>query len=47
MISGGLGPTMGKAVRIGLMGRTATEEMVERLLSGVRGALQGGAARRG
>ena len=40
MISGGLGPTMGKAIRIGLMGRTATEEMVERVLRGVRGALE-------
>jgi alanine-glyoxylate transaminase/serine-glyoxylate transaminase/serine-pyruvate transaminase len=35
MISGGLDPTMGKAIRIGLMGRTATEEMVDRVLTGV------------
>jgi len=39
MISGGLEPTMGKAIRIGLMGRTANEEMVERMLDGVREAL--------
>ncbi len=32
MISGGLEPTKGKAIRVGLMGRTATEEMVERLV---------------
>ncbi|MGH2819931.1 MAG: pyridoxal-phosphate-dependent aminotransferase family protein [Actinomycetota bacterium] len=41
MISGGLDPTMGKAIRVGLMGRTATEEMVERVLSGIRTALGG------
>jgi alanine-glyoxylate transaminase / serine-glyoxylate transaminase / serine-pyruvate transaminase len=35
MISGGLDPTMGKAIRVGLMGRTATEEMVDRVLDGV------------
>jgi len=35
MISGGLDPTAGKAIRVGLMGRTATEEMVDRLLSEV------------
>ena len=40
MISGGLDPTMGKAIRVGLMGRTATEEMVERVLAGVRQALR-------
>ena len=39
MISGGLTPTMGKAIRIGLMGRTATEEMVDRMLAGVKAAL--------
>jgi alanine-glyoxylate transaminase/serine-glyoxylate transaminase/serine-pyruvate transaminase len=39
MISGGLAPTMGKAIRIGLMGRTASEEMVDRVLDGVREAL--------
>lgn len=33
MISGGLDPTMGKAIRIGLMGRTATPEMVDRVLT--------------
>ena len=32
MISGGLTPTMGKAIRVGLMGRTATPEMVDRVL---------------
>jgi alanine-glyoxylate transaminase/serine-glyoxylate transaminase/serine-pyruvate transaminase len=35
MISGGLTPTMGKAIRIGLMGRSATDEMVDRVLAGV------------
>ena len=39
MISGGLTPTMGKAIRIGLMGRTASPEMVDRVLSGVKTAL--------
>lgn len=39
MISGGLDPTMGKAIRVGLMGRTATEEMVERVITGVKEAL--------
>lgn len=38
-ISGGLAPTLGKAIRIGLMGRTATDEMVERVLDGIRKAL--------
>ena len=32
MISGGLDPTMGKAIRVGLMGRTATTEMVDRVI---------------
>jgi alanine-glyoxylate transaminase / serine-glyoxylate transaminase / serine-pyruvate transaminase len=40
MISGGLTPTAGKAIRIGLMGGTATEEMVDRVLEGIAGALQ-------
>jgi alanine-glyoxylate transaminase / serine-glyoxylate transaminase / serine-pyruvate transaminase len=40
MISGGLEPTAGKAIRIGLMGRTATTDTVDRLISGVRGALE-------
>ncbi len=35
MISGGLTPTQGKAIRVGLMGRTATDEMVDRVLEGV------------
>jgi alanine-glyoxylate transaminase / serine-glyoxylate transaminase / serine-pyruvate transaminase len=39
MISGGLDPTMGRAIRVGLMGRTATEEMVERVVAGVAAAL--------
>jgi alanine-glyoxylate transaminase / serine-glyoxylate transaminase / serine-pyruvate transaminase len=39
MISGGLTPTMGKAIRVGLMGRTATAEMVDRVVAGVRAAL--------
>jgi alanine-glyoxylate transaminase / serine-glyoxylate transaminase / serine-pyruvate transaminase len=39
MISGGLDPTMGKAIRVGLMGRTATDAMVDRVLAGVKGAL--------
>lgn len=42
MISGGLTPTLGKAIRIGLMGRTANEEMVDRVLEGVAGALRAG-----
>jgi alanine-glyoxylate transaminase / serine-glyoxylate transaminase / serine-pyruvate transaminase len=41
MISGGLDPTMGRAIRIGLMGRTATDEMVDRVLEGVATALPG------
>lgn len=32
MISGGLDPTHGKAIRVGLMGETATEEMVDKVL---------------
>ena len=39
MISGGLTPTHGKAIRVGLMGRTANEEMVDRVLEGVAEAL--------
>lgn len=39
MISPGLVPTVGKAIRVGLMGRTASEEMVDRLLRGVEAAL--------
>jgi alanine-glyoxylate transaminase / serine-glyoxylate transaminase / serine-pyruvate transaminase len=39
MISGGLNPTMGKAIRVGLMGGTANEAMVERVLAGVKAAL--------
>lgn len=39
MISGGLDPTMGRAIRVGLMGGTATEEMVDRAIEGVGRAL--------
>lgn len=39
MISGGLTPTAGKAIRIGLMGRTATEDHVDKVLALVRDAL--------
>ena len=39
MISGGLDPTAGKAIRVGLMGATATPEMVDRVLAGVEEAL--------
>jgi alanine-glyoxylate transaminase/serine-glyoxylate transaminase/serine-pyruvate transaminase len=35
MISGGLEPVAGKTIRIGLVGRTATYEMVDRVLEGV------------
>ncbi len=35
MISGGLPPLQGKSIRVGLMGRTATDEMVDRVLTGV------------
>ena len=40
MISGGLYPTHGKAIRIGLMGKTATVEMVDRALSLVAEAVK-------
>jgi alanine-glyoxylate transaminase/serine-glyoxylate transaminase/serine-pyruvate transaminase len=40
MISGGLDPTMGQAIRVGLMGRTATDEMVDRVIEGVSEALR-------
>ena len=39
MISGGLDPTAGKAIRVGLMGATATPEMVDRVVGGVEAAL--------
>lgn len=45
MISGGLTPTLGKAIRVGLMGVTATEEMVDRVVTAVGAAL--GALERG
>lgn len=41
MISGGLTPTAGKAIRVGLMGRTATEEHVDRVLGLIGEALRG------
>lgn len=41
MISGGLDPTEGKAVRIGLMGRTATEAMVARVVGEIESFLHG------
>lgn len=34
-ISGGLDPLSGRTIRVGLMGRTATKEMVDRVLEGV------------
>ena len=40
MISGGLAPTHGKAIRVGLMGRTASEEMVDRVLGLIGEALK-------
>jgi alanine-glyoxylate transaminase/serine-glyoxylate transaminase/serine-pyruvate transaminase len=40
MISGGLTPTAGKAIRVGLMGATATEEMVDRVVDGIGKALR-------
>jgi alanine-glyoxylate transaminase/serine-glyoxylate transaminase/serine-pyruvate transaminase len=40
MVAGGLGPTMGKAIRVGLMGRTATDEMVDRVIEGCAAALK-------
>ncbi|MFN2594143.1 MAG: alanine--glyoxylate aminotransferase family protein [Actinomycetota bacterium] len=43
MVSGGLTPTLGKAIRVGLMGKTATEEMVDRVIAGVGAALAAGA----
>jgi alanine-glyoxylate transaminase / serine-glyoxylate transaminase / serine-pyruvate transaminase len=39
MISGGLPPTAGKAIRVGLMGRTATGDMVDRVIAGIAEAL--------
>ena len=39
MISGGLTPTHGKAIRVGLMGRNANESMVDRVIEGVSKAL--------
>ncbi|MEO7804785.1 MAG: aminotransferase class V-fold PLP-dependent enzyme [Actinomycetota bacterium] len=38
MVSGGLGPTHEKAIRVGLMGLNATNEMVDRLLDIIRSA---------
>ena len=39
MVSGGLTPTLGKAIRVGLMGKSATDEMVDRVLAGVAEAV--------
>lgn len=39
MISRGLEPLAGRTIRVGLMGRTATQEMVDRLLTSVGTAL--------
>lgn len=41
MISGGLDPTEDKAIRVGLMGRTATEEMVDRVVQQIGEFLAG------
>jgi alanine-glyoxylate transaminase/serine-glyoxylate transaminase/serine-pyruvate transaminase len=41
MISGGLDPLATEVVRIGLMGRTATDEWVDRVIAGVKAALAG------
>lgn len=35
MISGGLAPLQGKTIRVGLMGKTATREMADRVLKGI------------
>jgi aspartate aminotransferase-like enzyme len=40
MISGGLPPLQGKSIRVGLMGRTATDAMVDRVLAGVAEVVQ-------
>lgn len=39
MISGGLAPLTTDVIRVGLMGRNATDEMVDRLLEGIRAAI--------
>jgi alanine-glyoxylate transaminase / serine-glyoxylate transaminase / serine-pyruvate transaminase len=39
MISGGLTPTHGKAIRVGLMGKSASTEMVDRIIAGVTEAI--------
>jgi aspartate aminotransferase-like enzyme len=41
LIAGGLGSLAGKTLRVGLMGRTATQEMVDRLLDAVARAVKG------
>jgi aspartate aminotransferase-like enzyme len=40
MISGGLTPTHGKAIRVGLMGKNATTDMVDRVVAGVTEVLR-------
>jgi alanine-glyoxylate transaminase/serine-glyoxylate transaminase/serine-pyruvate transaminase len=39
MISGGLTPTHGKAIRVGLMGKSASPDMVDRIIAGVTEAI--------
>ena len=39
MISGGLAPLATDVIRVGLMGRNATDEMVDRLLEGIKTAI--------
>lgn len=39
-ISGGLGPTVGKILRVGLMGINAQTRIVDRILSALRDGLQ-------
>ena len=40
MFSGGLTPTHGKAIRVGLMGKSASVEMVDRVVDTVTAALR-------
>jgi alanine-glyoxylate transaminase/serine-glyoxylate transaminase/serine-pyruvate transaminase len=41
VISRGLEPLAGRTIRVGLIGRTATHDMVDRLLASISGALSG------
>jgi alanine-glyoxylate transaminase/serine-glyoxylate transaminase/serine-pyruvate transaminase len=45
-ISGGLGPTVGKVIRVGLMGPNATMENVDLVLKVLREALEHAGHRR-